>query len=385
MSKRQTLVFSDESYDGQLERTLYKAPALSVDLGEAMATALSIGKADADRWYDAWSSRAGEVQRRAEELSGSSRCIAYLRASEYYRQAYFFLRHDLADPRLLEAYRKHVESFEAARSLLDVSVEACQVQTKDGELRGFFYRSGAAGEKRPTVLLPCGYDSTAEESHVFAMAAVRQGFSALTFEGPGQGAALILQRLYFRPEFELTLIPWVDYLLARDDVDPAQLVLIGRSFAGYLAPRAAAFEHRLAALVCDPAQPNMAAHLPEGVVGKVAVPISELQMKIDPKRAEFFGSRMAAHGLDSVEAYFEEIRKYTMLDVAGQITCPTLAVECEGDFAGGGGPSLIAAMSAPTTLLELSADEGAGGHCAGLGQLVWEERVYSWIRHVLAS
>ena len=92
----------------------------------------------------------------------------------------------------------------------------------------------------------------------------------------------------------------------------------------------------------------------------MAVPVSELQMKIDPKRAEFFGSRMAAHGLDSVEAYFEEIRKYTMLDVADQITCPTLAVECEGDFAGGGGPSLIAAMSAPTTLLELSAADGDG-------------------------
>ncbi len=383
MGKRRTLIFSDESYDGQLERTLYKAPALSADLGEALATARGIGKADADRWYDGWSARADDVAQHAEQLSGPSRGNAYLRASEYYRQAYFFLRHDLADPRLLEAYRKHVECFEAARALLDVSVDACRVQTTDGELKGFFYRSGAAGETRPTVLLPCGYDSTAEEAHVFAMAAVRQGFSALTFEAPGQGAALILHRLYFRPEFELTLTPWVDHLLARDDVDPAKLVLIGRSFAGYLAPRGAAFEHRLAALVCDPAQPNMAVHLPEGVVGKVAVPVSELQMKIDPKRAEFFGSRIAAHGLDSVEAYFEEIRKYTMLDVAAQITCPTLAVECEGDFAGGGGPILVAAMSAPATLLELSAAEGAGGHCAGLGQLVWEDRVYAWIRRVL--
>lgn len=383
MSKRQTLVFSDESYDGQLERTLYKTYALSADLGEALATARSVGKADADRWYDAWSSRADDVRQRAEQLSGPSRCNAYLRASEYYRQAFFFLRHDLTDQRLLDAYRKHVNSFEAARPLLDTPVDACRVQTQDGELKGFFYRSGAAGEKRPTVLLACGYDSTAEESHVFAMAAVRQGFSALTFEGPGQGAALILHSKYFRPEFELTLTPWVDHLLARDDVDPDRVVLIGRSFAGYLAPRAAAYEHRLAALVCDPAQPNMAAHLPEGVVGKVAVPVSELQMRLDPKRNEFFGSRMAAHGLDGVEAYFDEIRKYTMLDVADQITCPTLAVECEGDFAGGGGHSLIAAMSAPTTLLELTAAEGAGGHCAGLGQLVWEDRVYAWIRGVL--
>ena len=104
MSKQQTLVFSDESYDGQLERTLYKAPALSADLGEAMATARGIGKADADRWYDGWSSRADDVRQQAEQLSGPSRCTAYLRASEYYRQAFFFLRHDLADSRLLDAY-----------------------------------------------------------------------------------------------------------------------------------------------------------------------------------------------------------------------------------------------------------------------------------------
>ena len=99
------------------------------------------------------------MRQRADQLSGPSQCSAYLRASEYYRQAFFFLRHDLADPRLLDAYRKHVECFEAARPELDITVEACSVQTQDRELKGFFYRSGAPGEKRPTVLLPCGYDS----------------------------------------------------------------------------------------------------------------------------------------------------------------------------------------------------------------------------------
>ena len=144
------------------------------------------------------------------------------------------------------------------------------MQIADGELKGFFYRSGADRRDAPTVLLPCGYDSTAEEGHLFAMLAVEQGFSAFSFEAPGQGEALNLHRMFFRPEFEQILTPWVDAMLARDDVDAAaRLVLVGRSFAGYLAPRAAAaFEHRLAALVCDPAQPDMGAHLPEGLAAR---------------------------------------------------------------------------------------------------------------------
>jgi dienelactone hydrolase len=37
----------------------------------------------------------------------------------------------------------------------------------------------------------------------------------------------------------------VDYLLSRPDVDPERIALIGLSFGGYLAPRAATAEHRL--------------------------------------------------------------------------------------------------------------------------------------------
>ena len=53
-------------------------------------------------------------------------------------------------------------------------------------------------------------------------------------------------------------------------------------------------------------------------------------------RAEFFGARMAAHGLDTIENYFAELRRFNVLRHASQITCPTLIVEAEHDFAGGG-------------------------------------------------
>ena len=56
-----------------------------------------------------------------------------------------------------------------------------------------------------------------------------------------------------RPDWEKVVTPVVDYLLTRRDVDSARIALYGGSFGGYLAPRAAAFEHRLAACIADAA------------------------------------------------------------------------------------------------------------------------------------
>ena len=54
----------------------------------------------------------------------------------------------------------------------------------------------------------------------------------------------------FRPDWENVITPAVDFLRARPDVDAERIALIGLSFGGYLAPRAATAEQRLAA--CSP-------------------------------------------------------------------------------------------------------------------------------------
>jgi pimeloyl-ACP methyl ester carboxylesterase len=206
----------------------------------------------------------------------------------------------------------------------------------------------------------------------------------LVFEGPGQGEALIVRHLTFRPDFENVLTPVIDWLEAQPE-DPGPLILFGRSFAGYLAPRAATREHRLAALVCDPAQPDMAAHLPKGVGGKVAGPAVSAMMRVSRNRAEFFRSRMATHGVTDPGAYFAELRAFTMLDDAGLITCPTLLVESEHDPVGGGGPVLYDALTCPKELVRLTAAQGVDGHCGGLGQQVWADTVYGWLDRQLAA
>jgi pimeloyl-ACP methyl ester carboxylesterase len=136
-------------------------------------------------------------------------------------------------------------------------------------------------------------------------------------------------------------------------------------------------------LVCDPAQPDMGARIPGGLAGKIAAPVVRAQMRVSADRAEFFGARMAAHGLDSIEKYFTELRRFTMLSHARQITCPTLIIEAEHDFAGGGGQTLTDALTAPAQLVPLTEHQGADGHCGGLGQEIWSEAVYRWLRNTL--
>jgi dienelactone hydrolase len=57
------------------------------------------------------------------------------------------------------------------------------------------------------------------------------------------------QKLPFRRDWEAVVTPAVDYALTRSDVDGTNLALMGMSLGGYLAARAAAFEHRFRATV----------------------------------------------------------------------------------------------------------------------------------------
>jgi hypothetical protein len=103
------------------------------------------------------------------------------------------------------------------------------------------------------VVLNNGSDGPTSHMGLFGgWVALERGWHAMTFDGPGQQAALFLQGMPFRPDWEAVLTPVVDAMVARPDVDPGRLAVIGVSQAGYWVPRALAFEHRFAAAVADP-------------------------------------------------------------------------------------------------------------------------------------
>src|SRR6201999_883210 len=131
------------------------------------------------------------------------------------------------------------------------------------------------------------------------------------------------------------LRPVVDWVLEQPGVDPAALVLLGRSFAGYLAPRGATAEPRLAALVCDPAQYDFGAAL-HARLGDAAWqrlqdrdPTLEADLAplmADPQKHNDFTCRMATHGVSTVTDYFRALSQFSLEGLADRITCPTLAL-----------------------------------------------------------
>jgi Esterase FrsA-like len=261
------LFFDDDELDGQLQRSVTHAYERGADVGEVLSVAARITPGDYESWYREWHAAAHATLAAATASRdgghAASAAAAFLRASEYFRQAMFYLRADLDDPRLKDVYAQLRAAFREAARLLPVRIEAVRIRYETTTLNGYLMAADDSDLPRRTVLFPVGYDAPAEDSYLYAAPALRRGYTVLAFEGPGQGGVLYEQRLFRRPDFEHVLAPVVDFAITRPEVDAERLVLFGRSFAGYLAPRGATSEHRLAALVCDPGQVDLGAKVIE--------------------------------------------------------------------------------------------------------------------------
>lgn len=392
------ILLEDAEMDAQLQRTMIAAQAESADLGEALATAARIGESDYDSWYREWAKTAqNSADTAAAALDAGHRVTArqaYLRATEYWRQAIFFIRHDLSDERLLHGWRNHRSCFEAAVALFDSPVDVADVPAAGAQLRTYLFRSGRHGQgPRPVVLVPCGYDSTAEAGYsATAYMALRHGWDCVTFEGPGQGGVLYDQRVPMRPDFDTALTPVLDWVLAQPDIDPARVALIGRSFGGYLAPRGASGDSRIRALVCDPAQFDFVSRIVPRMISEndwrkvlssdPAMDDQLQQMLEGPHNLEYFGARMATMGAATVGDFLRTQVDYTLDGHTASIQCPVLLTEGEGDFAAQ--TQVLAAHLTPSpTVHRFTEAQGAGGHCEGLGATAWEEAVFNWLDETL--
>lgn len=389
----------DNAFDQQFSRTLNATTRGCADLGEAIAVAVRITPGDFGSWVAEWTAAGDRTRAEADaalqvgDPAGARR--AYLRASEYHRQAFFFSRTDLDDPVLHSAYPAHVDAFRAAVPLLGCSTTPLDFEQDGVVVHGYLFRPDDSGRPRPTVIASAGYDSTAEEGYKLnAVSALDRDMNCLVFEGPGQGGVLYTRKIPLRPDSEAVLTPVVDWLLAQDGVDPDAVILFGRSFAGYLAPRAATAEHRIAALICDPAQYDFGAALrrqlgePNWARLESHDPTLEADlapMTAKPAARNGFEWRMAAHGVSTLSDYLRELSRFSLVGLADRISCPTLALAGEGDFAGSGQLQIFAdALTAPVTTRVFTVAEGAGGHCEGLGQDLLDQYVFGWLARTLA-
>jgi pimeloyl-ACP methyl ester carboxylesterase len=389
------LHFKDELYDGQLLRAVGHATYHGAELGECLATVAAVRELDADGWYDAWMKSARRVHALADESLAAGQSIsargAYLRASNYYRTAYVFIFKKPIDERLRAAYDGQSETFRKAAALFRPAFEFVGVPYESGALPAYVAR--VDDRRRPLLILVGGYDSTMEESYFFnVQAALERGYHCLCFDGPGQGEMLVKRATPFRADWEAVVRPVVDCALTRPEVDGDNIVLMGLSFGGYLAARAAAGEPRLRACVVDPGQFDIhdaiLARLPgplRGFVGSSSRLKRALLRAIfrsvlaHPSKGWAMRRALLVHDLPTVEAYLELMRSYTLRGIAEKISCPTLVCDAENDDIAAFARTFFERLTCPKDYLRFLGSEGAGAHCEMGGRALFHQRVFAWL------
>lgn len=190
------------------------------------------------------------------------------------------------------------------------------------------------------------------------------------------------------------IAPVLDWATGRDDVDGARVALHGCSQAGYWVPRAAAFERRLAAAVVDPGVVDVAtswlAHFPQPLIDlyrsgdRESFEAAMQEGDMDPTTAAMVAKRMEPYGTDSMYDILVELEKWSLADVAGQVECPVLITDPEGEqFWPGQSKQLYDLLQSPKTLMEFTAAEGANRHCEPLAPILRSHRVLDWLDETL--
>jgi pimeloyl-ACP methyl ester carboxylesterase len=393
------IYFDDPEYDGQFLRSVDYAP-VGAQIGEAWAIAAQIQAGDTTGWYNAWSSYADRLYDLAVKTRDAGHRVSarntFLRASNYYRTAYIFMFALPVDPRVIDAYKKQAAAFQKAAELFEPPIELLKIPYENTTLPGYFIKPDASDAPRKTLLCTGGYDGTCEELFfIIAGGALERGYNVLVFDGPGQGGALVVQKLPMRPDWENVVTPVVDYLVERRDVSPARVALYGGSFGGYLAPRAAAFEHRLAACIADAAlfdpaalstkmfPPDIASALAKNDVAVLEPFFDKLQENTTQRF--MLGRGMWVHGAATPWEYLKMFQAYSLADVARNIQCPTFVDEAENDRRRGGGKDLYNALQCPKQYVLFAASEGAGEHCEAGAREVFFQRMFDWLDPILGQ
>ncbi|NRT87179.1 alpha/beta hydrolase family protein [Clostridium beijerinckii] len=392
------VIFKDNQFSFQILRLLGGATSGSADIGEVISTAQKIKEGDFESWCKEWTALAKRIENFAEECYSNGHLTsarqAYLRASNYYRTAEFYLHENPNDTRINELYNKGIHCFSYVMKLNNPVIEAVEIPYENTNLPGHFYHID--NNPRPTLVLVNGYDGTKEEFYGLAMSALERGMNFFTFEGPGQGEAVRKQHLFFRYDYENVISPVLDYLLSRNEIDPTAIVLMGESFGGYLAPRAAAFDKRVAACIAnggvydfmgfrrpsDFSREEFFAYVRNNQEEVNAINYEEMKRNPDMRWAISHG--MYVSDAKTPAEFILKTEKYYLKGIADKIKCPTLVIDTENEhFFPGQAKALYHELKCRKDFMLFTKDECAEEHCQVGAKLIAGERIFNWIEDTI--
>lgn len=404
---------TDSSFSFQLLNALSQALTGGSDITPVLGAAKNIKAGDMASYSEQFYRLANHTKAQAE-IPHNARDPANVRdtwfsAATYFRQADFYLHGNWSDPLINSLWAEQTAAFNHALAALPipgkrVRIPAAKENNNNFTIEAIWYAAASPPreqphKRRPTLIIGNGYDAAQEESyHALVVAALAQGWNCITYEGPGQPTVRRHQNLGFIPAWEHVVTPVVDYILAEKAplVDPDRLVLVGISFGGYLAARAAAFEPRLsAAILIDGVWDTYAAFS-----GQLPPPIravydagnySDFDREVLSLRAAGKFPTNAAWGLDqglwsfhtrSPSDFLNKCKQYRLRDVVHKIRVPVFVGDAEYDTFFPGQPKQVKdALGDKATLHKFTATAGYHSQI-GAGQEL-ARTLFAWLNKTL--
>ncbi|GAA2713403.1 alpha/beta hydrolase family protein [Actinoplanes palleronii] len=287
---------------------------------ELAAQGADVGTAE---FMASWAAVAEDLaaQAAADEAAGHPRTAGqkYQRATNYLAQAERM--QSAKAPGRRAFYQRLLDLQQKAFDLVDPATTRVAVPFEGALLPAYFTRAAVDGPA-PTVILWNGLDSTKEHMYAsgFAHEMAARGVHTLMVDCPGSGEALRFLGLTARVETEDWAAACVDYLLTRDDVAAGKIGLVGWSLGGYYAPRAAAFEKRLALCVAWGANHDW------GAVQK-----RRLQREGENPVPHYWDHVLWVWGENDVDTFITKAAAVNLDGVVEQITVPFLITHGAND------------------------------------------------------
>jgi len=398
---------SDDTFAFEILRVLAHARYGGSDVAEVLTAANGIAPGNFTSFSSAFHALADRVRSRADGLDAKRYPISVrdelFAASNYYRAADFFLHGDWEDPEIKDLWVQQTACFDKALSLLPVPGRRVTLKGDGFDIPAIFYAVDAPSSrpkiKRPTLIVGNGYDGSQEEMlHVTGFAALERGWNVITYEGPGQPTVRRDQDLGFIVEWEKVVTPVVDHLSTLPEVDMSRVALYGYSLGGWLATRAAAFEHRIKAVVAVDgvysAGEAFLSQLPPALMslytpGNKSAFDATVTTALTSSKAPTSLRWGAEQGLWSFKIrsgydFLQKAAQMTMEGLTGKIKVPVFVGAAENEqFFKGQPEQLKAALGDQATYFPFRAADGAGEHCQVGAAVLLNQVVFSWLEGVL--
>lgn len=298
---------------------------VAMDEIDRIAEKLKTRQGEPQAWQEEWCAMAAQIEKTADVAAAqgndhtAGNC--YMRAGNYYYTGERFIPPGEAK---VAVGRKAYRCFQAGLSRSYPNLESVEVPYLDTTLPALFMKAAGNSSRAPTVVIFNGMDNCKEMSVVFAgIEFAKRGMHTLAIDGPGQGETLRFRGIPSRYDYEVPGKAAYDYVAQRADVDPARVVIMGYSFGGYYSGRIAAFEQRYAAGVAMTA---------------LHWDLAAWQIRIKEK-AQAEGNKVAQSnfqfqwvvGAADADAGIEVAKRFTLKDIAQQITMPFLVTHGAND------------------------------------------------------